>query len=159
MLPAFARVRESEHKDSDSESEENAQKQPEAGRRKHSRLKAERYRYEKFKKSSGSLALAAGMTVQTAGFCMAAQTEQTGESWKATAMWLGIDPGHQGSWVDMSDTEPDGPGSENYKAKSSTGTAGELYGSAGVRTESADFPGSQRGTGKQRIWGNHDQRG
>lgn len=39
---------------------------------------------------------------------------------------VGIDPGHQGSWVDMSDTEPDGPGSENYKAKSTTGTVGSF---------------------------------
>src|SRR5699024_11211607 len=33
-----------------------------------------------------------------------------------------IDPGHQGSWVDMSDQEPSGPGSSEMKAKASTGT-------------------------------------
>ena len=41
---------------------------------------------------------------------------------------VGIDPGHQGSWVDMSATEPDGPGSSNYKAKSTTGTMGRYTG-------------------------------
>lgn len=41
---------------------------------------------------------------------------------------IGIDPGHQGSWVDMSATEPDGPGSTNMKAKSSTGTQGSYTG-------------------------------
>ena len=50
-------------------------------------MKAERYRYEKFKKSSGSLGAGGWNDVLTAGFCMAAQTEQTGEAWKATAMW------------------------------------------------------------------------
>lgn len=68
------------------------------------------------------------MTVLTAGFCMAAQTEQTGEAMESNGYVVGIDPGHQGSWVDMSDTEPDGPGSENYKAKSSTGTQGSYTG-------------------------------
>ena len=35
---------------------------------------------------------------------------------------VAIDPGHQGSWVDMSDQEPSGPGSSEMKAKASTGT-------------------------------------
>lgn len=37
---------------------------------------------------------------------------------------VAIDPGHQGSWVDMSDKEPLGPGSSEMKAKASTGTSG-----------------------------------
>lgn len=37
---------------------------------------------------------------------------------------VAIDPGHQGSWVDMSDQEPLGPGSSEMKAKASTGTSG-----------------------------------
>lgn len=41
---------------------------------------------------------------------------------------VGIDPGHQGSWVNMSEQEPDGPGSSNYKAKASTGTEGRYTG-------------------------------
>lgn len=41
---------------------------------------------------------------------------------------IGIDPGHQGSWVDMSEQEPDGPGSGNYKPKASSGTTGRFTG-------------------------------
>lgn len=39
-----------------------------------------------------------------------------------------IDPGHQGEWVDMSATEPNGPGSSVMKAKCSTGTSGTYSG-------------------------------
>ncbi len=39
-----------------------------------------------------------------------------------------LDPGHQGYWVDMSATEPDGPGSSVYKARASTGTEGNYTG-------------------------------
>ncbi len=51
---------------------------------------------------------------------------ETEEKWNGHI--VGIDPGHQGSWVDMSATEPDGPGSSNYKAKSTTGTMGRYTG-------------------------------
>lgn len=37
---------------------------------------------------------------------------------------VAIDPGHQGSWVNMRDLEPLGPGSSEMKAKASTGTSG-----------------------------------
>lgn len=50
-------------------------------------------------------------------------TEET-----ADKLVVAIDPGHQGSWVDMSDTEPLGPGSAEMKAKSSTGTQGTYSG-------------------------------
>lgn len=43
---------------------------------------------------------------------------------------VGIDPGHQGSWVDMSWQEPDGPGSSSYKAACTTGTQGSYTGAA-----------------------------
>ncbi|MCD8023550.1 MAG: N-acetylmuramoyl-L-alanine amidase [Lachnospiraceae bacterium] len=43
---------------------------------------------------------------------------------------VAIDPGHQGSWVDMTDTEPLGPGSSEMKTKSSTGTQGTYSGLA-----------------------------
>lgn len=43
---------------------------------------------------------------------------------------VAIDPGHQGSWVDMTDTEPVGPGSSEMKTKSSTGTQGRYSGLA-----------------------------
>ncbi|MCD7745156.1 MAG: N-acetylmuramoyl-L-alanine amidase [Lachnospiraceae bacterium] len=41
-----------------------------------------------------------------------------------------IDPGHQGSWVDVSGTEPIGPGSTEMKAKSTVGTEGRYSGVA-----------------------------
>ena len=41
---------------------------------------------------------------------------------------VGIDPGHQSEKVDMSATEPDGPGSSEMKAKSSAGTSGVYSG-------------------------------
>lgn len=41
---------------------------------------------------------------------------------------VGIDPGHQGYTVDMSDQEPLGPGSSEMKAKASTGTQGTYTG-------------------------------
>ena len=37
---------------------------------------------------------------------------------------VGIDPGHQGSWVDMSAQEPNAPGSSQMKARCTTGTTG-----------------------------------
>lgn len=43
---------------------------------------------------------------------------------------VAIDPGHQGSWVDMSATEPNGPGSSEMKTKSTTGTQGSYSGVA-----------------------------
>lgn len=41
---------------------------------------------------------------------------------------VAIDPGHQGSNIDMSDTEPIGPGASEMKAKASTGTQGRFSG-------------------------------
>ena len=41
---------------------------------------------------------------------------------------VAIDPGHQGEWVNMSDTEPMAPGSSEMKAKASTGTTGRFTG-------------------------------
>lgn len=41
---------------------------------------------------------------------------------------IAIDPGHQGSWVDMSAQEPNAPGSSEMKAKCSTGTEGTYSG-------------------------------
>lgn len=43
---------------------------------------------------------------------------------------VGIDPGHQGSWVDMSEPEPNAPGSSEYKAKCTAGTTGRFTGVA-----------------------------
>lgn len=57
----------------------------------------------------------------------AAKDEQESETESDTEeeqekLVVAIDPGHQGSWVNMSDTEPNGPGSSEMKAKASTGT-------------------------------------
>ena len=41
---------------------------------------------------------------------------------------VAIDPGHQGSWVDMSAKEPNAPGSSELKAKATTGTSGRFSG-------------------------------
>lgn len=46
----------------------------------------------------------------------------------AAANTVAIDPGHQGEWVNMSDTEPVAPGSSEMKAKASTGTTGRFSG-------------------------------
>lgn len=43
---------------------------------------------------------------------------------------VAIDPGHQAWDVDMSDTEPVGPGASEYKQKATTGTAGPYSGVA-----------------------------
>ena len=43
---------------------------------------------------------------------------------------VAIDPGHQGNWVDMSEKEPNGPGSSEMKAKATTGTQGSFSGKA-----------------------------
>ena len=41
---------------------------------------------------------------------------------------VAVDAGHQGSWVDMSEEEPIGPGASETKAKSSSGTTGSVTG-------------------------------
>ncbi len=41
---------------------------------------------------------------------------------------IGIDPGHQGDWVDMSALEANGPGSSEMKARCTTGTTGNYTG-------------------------------
>lgn len=41
---------------------------------------------------------------------------------------VALDPGHQGSWVDMSESEPNAPGSDVMKTKATTGTQGRFTG-------------------------------
>ena len=54
---------------------------------------------------------------------------QTEKSEKEQNGWkVAIDPGHQGSWVDMSEQEPSAPGSSETKAKATTGTTGKFSG-------------------------------
>lgn len=47
---------------------------------------------------------------------------------EAEKLTVAIDPGHQGSWVDMSALEPSAPGSSEMKAKATTGTEGRFSG-------------------------------
>ena len=58
------------------------------------------------------------------------ETQTEPETQPEEKLVVAIDPGHQGSWVDMSDTEPNGPGSSEMKAKASTGTQGPFSGKA-----------------------------
>lgn len=50
------------------------------------------------------------------------------ESVPSNGYVVGIDPGHQAFHIDMSDTEPLGPGSSEMKAKATSGTAGTYSG-------------------------------
>lgn len=50
------------------------------------------------------------------------------ESSQTNGYTVAIDPGHQGSWVNMSELEPSAPGSSEMKAKATTGTAGMYTG-------------------------------
>lgn len=52
----------------------------------------------------------------------------TGTEQQEPRLTVAIDPGHQGSWVNMSEKEPLGPGSSEMKAKASTGTQGRYSG-------------------------------
>ena len=54
------------------------------------------------------------------------QTEKSTEAQNGHV--VAIDPGHQGSWVNMSEQEPSGPGSSEMKAKATTGTQGRYTG-------------------------------
>ncbi len=56
------------------------------------------------------------------------EKESESETEAEEKLVVAIDPGHQGSWIDMSDTEPNGPGSSEMKAKASTGTQGTFSG-------------------------------
>lgn len=63
-------------------------------------------------------------------------SEESGDTEKITESvtanqngWkVAIDPGHQGSWVDMSAQEPSAPGSSETKAKATAGTTGKFSG-------------------------------
>ena len=94
-----------------------------------------------FSAALGSSVLAAGGTRHLVGIgeggTSVAEPETTvGDTEKSTEAatekrngWkVAIDPGHQGSWVDMSAQEPSAPGSSETKAKATTGTTGKFSG-------------------------------
>lgn len=57
------------------------------------------------------------------------ETETESETEKESEqLVVAIDPGHQGNWIDMSEKEPNGPGSSEMKAKATTGTQGSFSG-------------------------------
>ena len=57
-------------------------------------------------------------------------TKETETESESEQLVVAIDPGHQGNWVDMSEKEPNGPGSSEMKAKATTGTQGSFSGKA-----------------------------
>lgn len=57
-----------------------------------------------------------------------AQTSAEADTQEDTTYSVCIDPGHQGSWVDMSAQEAEAPGSSVRKTKSSAGTVGTTTG-------------------------------
>ncbi len=58
----------------------------------------------------------------------AANTASSPSSADGSSFTVVIDPGHQGSWVDMSEPEPMAPGSSETKPKATTGTQGAYSG-------------------------------
>ena len=64
----------------------------------------------------------------TAAVCFFAFFLLAGQAEAAGKRKIAIDPGHQGSWVDMSAQEPSAPGSSETKAKATTGTQGRYTG-------------------------------
>lgn len=63
------------------------------------------------------------------------QTEretETEDSGKEKGPVVAVDPGHQGSWVDMSAQEPVGPGAAETKAKATHRNTGGLVQGAGI---------------------------
>lgn len=66
--------------------------------------------------------------IQTAAETETETETETEAETEEKKLVVAIDPGHQGSWVNMSDTEPLGPGSSEMKAKASTGTQGTFSG-------------------------------
>lgn len=64
----------------------------------------------------------------TAAVCFFAFFLLAGQAEAAGKRKIAIDPGHQGSWVDMSAQEAMAPGSSETKAKATTGTEGRFSG-------------------------------
>ena len=56
------------------------------------------------------------------------QTQETSEEQQKKGILISIDPGHQAPEVDMSDTEPNAPGSSEMKRKATGGTTGAYSG-------------------------------
>ena len=79
------------------------------------------------KASSGAFAILICISLLL-GYISQAEAVQAASDADTPTHIIGIDPGHQGPNVDMSDLEPLGPGSTEMKAKASTGTQGAFTG-------------------------------
>nr|WP_295281271.1 N-acetylmuramoyl-L-alanine amidase [uncultured Blautia sp.] len=74
------------------------------------------------------LTFLSGISLFSASIAKAEISDEIQTSPHIASHIIGIDPGHQGPNVDMSDLEPLGPGSTEMKAKASTGTQGTFSG-------------------------------
>ena len=93
---------------------------------------------EDAEKQTGDTAEKAGDTTEKAGDTAqdsagAAAQENAGKETPVKTPYsngkkVAVDPGHQGSWVDMSAQEPIAPGASETKAKATTGTQGSFSG-------------------------------
>lgn len=70
-----------------------------------------------------------GMFMETESVTEVLMTEQETEP-QIQMPVVAIDPGHQGNWVDMSEMEPNAPGSTEMKRKATVGTQGRFSGKA-----------------------------
>lgn len=68
------------------------------------------------------------MQAETESDGLETETQTETEMNQGNGYTVAIDPGHQGSWVDMSAQEPSAPGSDVMKAKATTGTSGSFTG-------------------------------
>lgn len=78
--------------------------------------------------SASPTATASADRAPTAGALSADQSAGERQAATGAEHIVGIDPGHQGPHVDMSATEPNGPGSAQMKAKATSGTSGVYSG-------------------------------
>lgn len=133
----FQKVTDERNQEQSSETKENEEKQQKITEERDAAQNIEKEEREKFKEEEQKNAAeknteeadAAEKSMDEADTAEksteGAETEQkdTEREWT-----VAIDPGHQGSWIDMSEKEPNGPGSTEMKAMATTGTQGKYSG-------------------------------
>ncbi|MDO4297205.1 MAG: N-acetylmuramoyl-L-alanine amidase [Lachnospiraceae bacterium] len=122
-------VLESQKYESEKDSETDLQKDE----RKETENSSETDSEKSTEKGGSSLSVAVDKTrEETAAASESSRADQEGEeeseSETEERLTVAIDPGHQGSWVNMTELEPNGPGSSEMKAKATTGTQGRYSG-------------------------------
>ena len=85
---------------------------------------------EAISEAAGTGSLAEGLTDADTKPAGRENDETVPETEYSNGHCVAIDPGHQGSWVDMSAPEPVAPGSGQTKARCTTGTTGRYTGVA-----------------------------